>query len=199
MEISQAQVRGNSPLTHSVGAAVPRHILGTNSAVSITEYNDISILYNARPRIKDPVLWWPGVRLASAGSKLRSLTRSAASSGSRSSLSAAQRYSKLMFRPSTYPRSLNPWRNDSNVAGGVRPEDADPRNSRALLRGGGRRHHQGSGGCREERPPIHHWINSSARPSTDCGMVSPSALAVLRLITSSTRAQTSVPRPAVRL
>src|SRR2546426_6200187 len=30
-----------------------------------------------------------------------------------------------------------------------------------------------------------HWITSSARKSSDCGIVSPSALAVLRLMTSS--------------
>ena len=32
---------------------------------------------------------------------------------------------------------------------------------------------------------VAYWITSSARPSTDCGIVSPSALAVFRLITSS--------------
>ena len=36
------------------------------------------------------------------------------------------------------------------------------------------------------RAPLdRHWISSSARPSSDGGIVSPSALAVLRLITSS--------------
>jgi len=34
-------------------------------------------------------------------------------------------------------------------------------------------------------PLVHHWITSSARPSSDGGMVSPIALAVLKLITSS--------------
>lgn len=32
----------------------------------------------------------------------------------------------------------------------------------------------------------HYWITSSARSKIDCGIVMPSALAVLRLITSST-------------
>ena len=36
-----------------------------------------------------------------------------------------------------------------------------------------------------DRPPVHHCMTSSARPSTDGGIVSPSALAVLRLITNS--------------
>jgi hypothetical protein len=31
----------------------------------------------------------------------------------------------------------------------------------------------------------HHWITSSARSSSDCGIVSPSAFAVLRLMTNS--------------
>src|SRR5262249_9194230 len=37
----------------------------------------------------------------------------------------------------------------------------------------------------EERPSRRHWITSSARSSSDCGIVRPSALAVLRLITNS--------------
>ena len=37
----------------------------------------------------------------------------------------------------------------------------------------------------DERPPVHHWIISSARTKMDCGIVSPRALAVFRLITSS--------------
>src|SRR5438477_8988627 len=47
----------------------------------------------------------------------------------------------------------------------------------------------GDGG--ESREPCdqlatsHHWITSSARNSSDCGMVRPSAFAVFRLITSS--------------
>src|SRR5436853_2755736 len=32
---------------------------------------------------------------------------------------------------------------------------------------------------------IDHWVTSSARSNSDCGIVIPSALAVLRLITSS--------------
>src|SRR5262245_45217628 len=37
----------------------------------------------------------------------------------------------------------------------------------------------------DEHAPVYHWMISSARPSTDGGIVRPSALAVLRLITSS--------------
>src|SRR5262249_43379212 len=37
----------------------------------------------------------------------------------------------------------------------------------------------------EERPSIHYWMTSSARPSTDGGIVRPRALAVLRLMTNS--------------
>jgi putative ABC transport system substrate-binding protein len=39
--------------------------------------------------------------------------------------------------------------------------------------------------AREERAPIHHWMTSSARPSTDGGIVRPRVLAVLRLMTNS--------------
>src|SRR5262249_14578554 len=42
-----------------------------------------------------------------------SCTSSAASSGSRSSFSSADRYSMTMFFPSTYPRSCKPCRNAS--------------------------------------------------------------------------------------
>src|SRR5262249_24787098 len=38
---------------------------------------------------------------------------------------------------------------------------------------------------RDERSPVHYWMISSARVSTDCGIVSPRALAVLRLMTKS--------------
>src|SRR5437879_3148404 len=41
----------------------------------------------------------------------------------------------------------------------------------------------GNGGA-EKVAPV-HWITSSARSSSDCGIVSRSALAVLRLMTSS--------------
>src|SRR5262249_45464532 len=37
----------------------------------------------------------------------------------------------------------------------------------------------------DERSPVHHWMIWSARTSRDCGIVSPRAFAVLRLITSS--------------
>ena len=37
----------------------------------------------------------------------------------------------------------------------------------------------------KDSPPIHHRITSSARSSSNCGIVRPSAFAVLRLITSS--------------
>src|SRR5207247_4484488 len=48
----------------------------------------------------------------------------------------------------------------------------------------------------QESPPRGHWITSSARCSSDGGMVSPSALAVLRLITSSNLVGCSTGRSA---
>jgi hypothetical protein len=41
-----------------------------------------------------------------------------------------------------------------------------------------------------------HWITSSARSSSDCGIVRPSALAVLRLITNSNFVACSTGRSA---
>src|SRR5206468_10963868 len=43
----------------------------------------------------------------------------------------------------------------------------------------------GATGTRGQRAPIHHWITSSARSSSDCGIVRPSVFAVLRLMMSS--------------
>src|SRR5262249_54782029 len=37
----------------------------------------------------------------------------------------------------------------------------------------------------DQRPPVHHWMISSARTRMDCGMVRPMALAVFMLMTSS--------------
>src|SRR5262245_7823764 len=76
-------------------------------------------------------------------------------------------------------------------------EDADAIHLRRLLRFGdeGRgedtRTHHGN-----ERSPVHHWMISSARISTDCGIVSPRAFAVLRLITSSNLVGCSTGRSA---
>jgi hypothetical protein len=63
--------------------------------------------------------------------------------------------------------------------------DSDIAALMAAARGLQRRGEQGAGQCADERPPRGHWMTSSARPSTDCGIVSPSALAVLTLMTSS--------------
>src|SRR5262249_4931758 len=46
----------------------------------------------------------------------------------------------------------------------------------------------------EKRPARRHWITSSARWSIDGGIVRPSALAVFRLITSSTLVGGSIGR-----
>src|SRR5215468_949370 len=48
----------------------------------------------------------------------------------------------------------------------------------------------------QEHPPTDHWITSSARWSIDGGIVSPSALAVLRLMTSRYRDGCSIGRSA---
>src|SRR6266568_3368007 len=56
---------------------------------------------------------------------------------------------------------------------------------RLLRRDDERRGEQAASQTADERAPLHHWMISSARCSSDRGIVSPSALAVLRLITSS--------------
>src|SRR5262245_39768364 len=48
----------------------------------------------------------------------------------------------------------------------------------------------------DERSPVHHSMTWSARASTDCGIVRPSALAVLRLITNSNLVGRSTGRSA---
>ena len=50
---------------------------------------------------------------------------------------------------------------------------------------------------RDERAPSHHSITSSARPSSESGVVRPSALAVLRLMISSTLADCWTGRSAI--
>src|SRR5262249_17382470 len=64
-------------------------------------------------------------------------------------------------------------------------EDAKAVSSRALRHCDERRGEQASRQRADERPPIHYWITSSARSDSDGGIVRPSALAVLRLMTSS--------------
>src|SRR2546426_6160890 len=64
-------------------------------------------------------------------------------------------------------------------------EEPDLPHPPGRLRLGSERRDDDAGGACDERASVHHWMISSARASNDCGMVSPSALAVLRLITSS--------------
>jgi hypothetical protein len=67
-------------------------------------------------------------------------------------------------------------------------EETDSGGFRWLLSlGGARRGEQAAGERAEERSPADHWMISSARPSSDGGIVKPKALAVLRLMTSSVR------------
>src|SRR5215475_9721498 len=54
-----------------------------------------------------------------------------------------------------------------------------------LLRLGGERRKQNRAHARKERAAIHHSMTSSARPSSEGGIVRPRALAVLRLMISS--------------
>ena len=81
-----------------------------------------------------------------------------------------------------------------HVGGRPAAEDPDPIDLARGLGGGGAGPREGrEGEAAEEGAPVHegdgaaHWISSSARTSNADGMVSPSAFAVLRLMTSSYR------------
>src|SRR5262249_53735071 len=77
------------------------------------------------------------------------------------------------------------------------PEKAHPIDLRGRLRIGGERPREQAAGQRaQEDPAGGHWISSSARASRDCGMVSPSAFAVFRLMTSSNLVGRSTGRSA---
>src|SRR5262249_49347418 len=65
-----------------------------------------------------------------------------------------------------------------------------------LLRLGHEWQDQRPGDSAWERTPVHFWMISSARTSSDCGIVKPRALAVLRLITSSNLVGCSTGRSA---
>src|SRR3989442_8121334 len=65
-----------------------------------------------------------------------------------------------------------------------------------LLRPGRERRGEESHCASDKGAPIHHSITWSARESTDCGIVRPSAFAVLRLITSSNLVGCSTGRSA---
>ena len=101
---------------------------------------------------------------------------------------SAYRHSIPMFLPSTYPSSRIPVRNASG--NGSRAADSATRTPNAVdlprrLRGGGERRGEDAEGASDESSSIHYWMISSARASTDGGIVSPSAFAVGRLITNS--------------
>src|SRR2546425_4565699 len=70
--------------------------------------------------------------------------------------------------------------------GRIRRQEAYPPGLPCLLRLSGKwRRHYSKRESAEESASVHHSITWSARSSSDCGIVRPSALAVLRLITSS--------------
>lgn len=68
-----------------------------------------------------------------------------------------------------------------------RPEKPDPPHLPRRLGVSGERRGEEEAGRQdaEKESAVHYWMTSSARISSDCGMVSPKDLAVLRLMTSS--------------
>src|SRR5205823_4448248 len=70
--------------------------------------------------------------------------------------------------------------------GAVERKEPNPTHVLRLLRRGSERQcEKRARRCADKSAPVHHWITSSARSSSDCGIVKPSALAVLRLMTNS--------------
>ena len=81
------------------------------------------------------------------------------------------------------------------IGGQVGRQEAYSSDLGRLLSFGGERH--GQGPQREplpERAPLHHWMISSARTRIDCGIVSPSAFAVFRLMAKWNRLTCSIGR-----
>src|SRR5262249_49600292 len=77
------------------------------------------------------------------------------------------------------------------------PKKPYPTHLPGLLRLSGERHGEEATGQRgNERSPCCHWITSSARASSDGGIVRPRAFAVFRLITSSNLVGCSTGRSA---
>src|SRR5262249_7301710 len=81
----------------------------------------------------------------------------------------------------------SPWAPDRSRAGAQKTDGRQL--ARLLLPARRERPGRRPAEQRDELAPLHlraHWITSSARPRSDSGIVSPSALAVLRLMISST-------------
>src|SRR5262249_39353386 len=77
---------------------------------------------------------------------------------------------------------------------GAGVQEPDPGHLLRWLRPGDERCGKEGGRYRDERSPVHYSITSSARASTDGGMVSPSAFAVLRLMAKYRRSIPSTGR-----
>src|SRR5882724_4078365 len=77
-----------------------------------------------------------------------------------------------------FAKSLQEW---IGLRSGGQPADA--RRPARLLRPGSERRGEEPGSTSKERSALHHSITWSARASSDCGMVRPSAFAVFRLMT----------------
>src|SRR5262249_30641244 len=95
------------------------------------------------------------------------------------------------------PESLFQCRNTVGpILGSPMNQDTDPKASSGRLRDGGE--WRGKEGDRpgEERTSTRHWSTSSARASTDGGIVRPRALAVLRLTINSITVGCSTGRSA---
>jgi len=124
-------------------------------------------------------------------------TRSVASSGSRSTLFSPKRYSTMMFLPSDVAKLAQAFlepRQFRRMAGRSAWEyPADLRNVRWLLLRARRERPRDRRAAekRDELAPLHS-ITSLASASSVGGIVRPSALAVLRLITSSKRVGCSI-------
>jgi hypothetical protein len=117
-----------------------------------------------------------------------SRTNSAANSVKRSLRPSAQRYSIATLRPSVQPSSRSCCTKvavQTLCGSRTGPEQPNGRQLSPLLRPRRERPRRGGAKQRDELAPPHS-ITSSAMASSLSGIVNPSALAVLTLITSST-------------
>ena len=101
----------------------------------------------------------------------------------------------LAFQPAEIPKALSEYRGQGRVTGRGFSEPTYSVGLSGLLGlDGERRDQEHHTSASEEGAAVHYWITSSARASTDGGIVRPMALAVLRLMTKWSRSSCSMGR-----
>src|SRR5262249_48324298 len=92
----------------------------------------------------------------------------------------------LAFHPSEVAQSLsNCVGIGSAIGSGPRPEHTDAMNLPGLVGSAGKPGGGNQEGKKQRQSTARHWMTMSARATSDCGIVMPSAFAVFSLTTSS--------------